>query len=99
DLDRAVLAAHARAAAAGSTQPYLRGALLGLLAELREITGDDLAHELHGYPLAAPDVRVTAGDFLLGVLTVSRSAVLVGADALVGAIDELLATSDHDVFL
>jgi hypothetical protein len=99
DLDRNVLTAHARTAAAGSTQPYIRGALLGLLAELREISGDDLARELHNYAGATPEIRVTAGDFLLGVLTVSRTAVLVGADALVGAIDELLAGAEQEVFL
>ncbi|HUB27819.1 MAG TPA: DUF5682 family protein [Tepidisphaeraceae bacterium] len=99
DLDRAVLAAHAQTAATNSTQPYLRGALLGLLAELRQMTAEDLARELHGYAGAAPDVRVTAGDFLLGVLTVSRTAVFVGAESLVAAIDELLASSEPDIFL
>src|SRR5204862_2014269 len=60
---------------------------------------DELAAELHAYAKAAADVRVTAGDFLLGVLTVSRTAVLVGAESLVAAIDELLSSSDHDTFL
>jgi Family of unknown function (DUF5682) len=98
-LDRSVLAAHAATAAAVSTQPYLRGGLLGLLVELRQMTPEDLSQQLRGYAQAAPDIRVTAGDFLLGVLTVSRTAVFVGAKSLVAAIDELLTSSEPDVFM
>jgi hypothetical protein len=99
DLDTSVLATHSRTAASQSAQPYLRGALLGVLAELRQISADDLSRELRAHAGATPEIRVTAGDFLLGVLTVSRTAVLVGADSLIAALDELLSASEPDEFL
>jgi len=42
---------------------------------------------------------VTAGDFVDGVLAVSRTSILLGADALVGAIDELLHAAQWEPFL
>src|SRR5690606_8523307 len=41
----------------------------------------------------------TAGDLLDGVLAVSRTSIMVGADALIGAVDELLRSADWDAFL
>jgi hypothetical protein len=42
---------------------------------------------------------VTAGDLLDGILAVSRTSILLGAGALVGAVDELLRAADWDAFL
>jgi hypothetical protein len=42
---------------------------------------------------------LVAGDFLAGVLRVSRTAVLLGAKSLAEAVDELLAGVDDDTFL
>jgi hypothetical protein len=42
---------------------------------------------------------ITAGDFLDGVLAVSRTSILLGADALIAAIDELLKAAPWEAFL
>jgi hypothetical protein len=41
----------------------------------------------------------TAGDFLDGILAVSRTSLLVHADDLVEALDDLLRAADWDPFL
>ena len=99
DLDRGVFANHVRTAADHSTVPFLRGAFLGLLAELREINADELAAHVAAFALTSPDQMVLAGDFLDGVLAVSRTSVMLGADALVGAINQLLQAAEWSVFL
>ncbi len=42
---------------------------------------------------------VQAGDFLEGVLSVSQTSILLGAESLVDAIDELLRVADWELFL
>jgi hypothetical protein len=42
---------------------------------------------------------VTAGDLLDGMLAVSRTSLLLGADALVAAVDDLLKAAEWDPFL
>jgi hypothetical protein len=98
-FDRALFAEAARRAADGSTVPFLRGAFLGLLCEIRELPADALAAEVEGLARAAPDQMVTAGDLLDGMLAVSRTSILLGADALVAAVDDLLRAADWDPFL
>jgi hypothetical protein len=98
-LDRALFAQHVRQAAGSSTVPFLRGAFLGALAELREVSPEELAAELSGLARAPAEQMVTAGDFLAGVLAVSHTSILLGADALVAAIDELLRAADWEPFL
>jgi len=98
-LDRDVFVEHVRGAAAQSTVPFLRGAFLGMLAELRDITADALAKEVSAFALSTPDRMVFAGDFLEGVLAVSRTSVMLGAKSLVRAIDELLRAADWNTFL
>ncbi len=99
DIDRNVFTTHLRMAADLSTVPYLRGAFLGLLAELREITPAELAAQVSAFAQSSPDQMVFAGDFLEGVLAVSRTSVMLGADSLVAAIDQLLRAAEWDVFL
>ena len=41
---------------------------------------------------------VTAGQFLDGVMSVSKTSIMLGADALVGAIDTLLRAADWQSF-
>jgi hypothetical protein len=79
--------------------PFLRGVFLGTLTELRELTPEGLAAELSALARAPADRLVTAGDFLDGVLAVSRTSILLGADALVGAVDELLRAAGWEDFL
>ncbi len=98
-FDRALFAEAARRAADESPAPFLRGAFLGLLCEIRELPADALAAEVAGLARAAPDQMVTAGDLLDGMLAVSRTSILLGADALVAAVDDLLQAADWDRFL
>jgi hypothetical protein len=98
-LDRTLFTEHVRKAAAEAKVPFLRGAFLGMLAELRDIAPDRLAAEVSALARAPVDVMVTAGDFLDGILAVSRTSLLLGADALVGALDELLRAAEWEAFL
>jgi hypothetical protein len=98
-LGRAFFAQHVRKAAGGTKVPFLRGAFLGLLGELRELGPEQLAAEVSALARAPLERQVTAGDFLDGVLAVSRTSIMLGAGALVGAVDELLQTAAWEPFL
>jgi hypothetical protein len=98
-LDPVLFREQVRTAAAESPVPFLRGAFLGALAELRAIGPEVLAAEVAGLARAPIEQMVTAGDVVDGILAVSRTSVLLGADALVGAIDELLRAANWDSFL
>lgn len=97
--DRALFASAARQAADESPAPFLRGAFLGLLCEIRELPPEALAAEVAGLARAARELMLTAGDLLHGILSVSRTSILLGADALLGAVDDLLHAADWDSFL
>jgi hypothetical protein len=97
--DRDLFAEATRRAASESPAPYLRGAFLGLLCEIRELPAESLASEVAGLAGAAPDLMVTAGDLLDGMLAVSRTSIMLGAEALVGAVDDLLKAAAWDPFL
>jgi hypothetical protein len=97
--DRALFAEAAKTAAGISTVPFLRGAFLGLLCEIRELPPEALAGEVAGLARAATELMVTAGDLLDGMLAVSHTSLMLGADSLVGAIDDLLKASDWESFL
>ncbi len=99
DLDRAVFTSHVQAAANQSTVPFLRGAFLGLLAEMREVSSDELAKQISAFALTTPERMVEAGDFIDGVMSVSRTSIMLGAESLTAAIDELLRAAEWDVFL
>jgi hypothetical protein len=99
DLDAELFAAHVQRAAAVSTMPLLRGAFLGVLTELRRMKPEGLAAELSAYARGPVEQQVAAGDFLQGVLRVSKTAILLGATSLVAAVDELLRVAEGDTFL
>jgi hypothetical protein len=99
DLDANLFATHVEAAARVSTMPFLRGAFLGVLTEMRRMKPEALAAELTGYARSGVDQQVVAGDFLHGVLKVSRTAILLGAKSLVKAVDELLGNATGETFL
>lgn len=98
-IDRDLFAEQVRIAAENSTVPFLTGAFLGLLTELRTRPAEALAADVSALARAPSDRMVTAGDFIDGVLAVSSTAILLGADALIGAIDELLRAAEWEVFL
>ena len=98
-LERALFVEHVRKAASETPVPFLRGVFLGMLAELRNLGPEQLAAEVSALARASADRMVTAGDFLDGILAVSRTSILLGADALIGAIDELLHAAEWESFL
>jgi hypothetical protein len=98
-FDRALFAEATKRAANESPVPFLRGAFLGLLCEIRELPADALAAEVASLARAAPDLMVTAGDLLDGMLAVSHTSILLGAEALIAAVDDLLKAAEWDPFL
>jgi hypothetical protein len=99
DLDADLFATHVERAAQISTMPFLRGAFLGVLTEMRRMKAEALAAELAAYARGGADQQVLAGDFLHGVLKVSKTAILLGAKSLVAAVDELLRAAQGETFL
>lgn len=99
DYDRELLVDHLTLAAADSPVPRLRGVFLGTLAELRALDADQLAAEVASYALLTQERLVEAGALLEGMLVASRTSILLGADALVGAIDQLLDAAEWTSFL
>ncbi len=97
-LDKDAFVENVSNAATISTVPFLQGALRGLLCEIRAVDATDLADRVAAYARARPDVLVQAGPFLDGVMAVSKTSLLLGADALVAAVDELLRAADDDAF-
>ncbi len=98
-LDRSLFVEHVRCAANTTTVPFLRGAFFGMLCELNEADPLELAYMVSGLACASPDIMVSAGDLLDGVMAVSRTSILIGADALIKSIDELLRAAEWDPFL
>jgi hypothetical protein len=98
-IDRDLFAEQVRIAAENSTVPFLRGAFLGLLTELRTRTAEELAADVSCLARAPTERMVTAGDFVDGILAVSRTAIMLGADSLIAALDELLRAAEWETFL
>ncbi len=98
-FDRNLLVEHLHLAADESSVPRLRGLFLGTLAEIKAIAPEALAAEVASYALLPQDRLVAAGDLLAGMLTASRTSILLGGDALVGAVDQLLAAAEWESFL
>ncbi len=98
-FDRDVLVAGLRAAGSDSTIPHMRGVFDGLLAETRAEGPEFLGGRLMAFAKERPDVLVTAGAYLDGVLSVSHTSVMLGAGALVAALDELFKIAAWDAFV
>ena len=99
ELDRALFSDQVTAAALAATVPFMQGAFAGILAELRVIDPADLAARVAAFATSMPDKMVLAGEFLDGAFAVSKTSMLLGADALVGAIDDLLRAAPWDHFM
>jgi hypothetical protein len=99
ELDRALFADSIKAAALASQVPFMQGAFAGILAELRVIDPQDLAHRVAAFAGSHPSKLVLAGEFLDGAFAVSRTSMLLGAEALVGAIDNLLRAAPWSDFM
>lgn len=99
NLDRNLFTEHVRGAAGATTVPFLKGAFMGMLSELRDIEPSELADMVRALAKAPVDVMVTAGEMLDGIMAVSRTSIILGAESLIQAIDELLRASEWDPFL
>ncbi|MBI3822317.1 MAG: hypothetical protein HY289_06515 [Planctomycetes bacterium] len=98
-LDRQLFVEQVRLTARASLAPFLRGVFLGMLVELRDLPSQELTKELRALAQAPVEIMTTAGDFLDGILAVSRTSLLVNADDLVEALDDLLRAAEWDPFL
>jgi hypothetical protein len=98
-LEKDVLVQHVKSAAEASTVPFLRGAFLGMLAELRVAPPEDTAAAVAAFAREPTERMVTAGEFLDGMLAAGRTSALLGAEHLVSAVDELLRAADAEAFL
>ncbi|HVH43870.1 MAG TPA: DUF5682 family protein [Labilithrix sp.] len=98
-FDKNLFVENVRTAFHDSQIPFLRGALSGILTELRVQTPEDLASQVAAFAKARPEILVTCGEFLHGMLATSKTAILLGADAIVAAIDELLKSAEWEQFL
>lgn len=99
ELDRTLFSDAVKHAAVTATAPFMQGAFAGILAELREIDPADLAKRIAAFATSHPQMMVLAGEFLDGAFAVSRTSMLLGAEALVGAIDELLRAAPWEDFM
>jgi hypothetical protein len=99
ELDRDLFVMNARTTLADSKSQRLRGALAGILTEIRAQTPEALADDVARFARALPDEMVQCGDFLSGVMETSKTALMLGADGIVRAIDELLRKATWDQFL
>jgi len=99
ELDRALFTDSVKAAALAATAPFMQGAFAGILTELRELDPKDLAQRVAAFAASHPARMVLAGEFLDGAFAVSKTSLLLGADALIAAIDELLRAAPWDDFM
>jgi hypothetical protein len=98
-LERDVLVQHVKSAAEASSVPFLRGAFVGMLAELRVVPPEETAAAVAAFAREPRERMVVAGEFLDGLLAACRTSLMLGADPLAGAVDELLKAADHEAFL
>ncbi|MBA3550249.1 MAG: hypothetical protein H0T76_27555 [Nannocystis sp.] len=98
-FDRDLFVENVRSAYAESTSPYLRGAMCGLLTETRAQPAEVLSQEILKFAQSRPEVMLTCGEFLDGVMATSRTAIMLGAQSLVEAFDVLLRAASWEQFL
>nr|MDQ3298354.1 DUF5682 family protein [Myxococcota bacterium] len=99
ELDRTLFADQVKQAAISTEIPFMQGAFAGILTELREIDPNDLAARVAAFARSQPAKMVLAGEFLDGAFAVSKTSMLLGAEALIGAIDQLLRAAPWDDFM
>lgn len=98
-FDRALFTDSVKSAALASQAPFMQGAFAGILTELRELDPRDLAARVAAFAQSEPAKMVLAGEFLDGAFAVSKTSMLLGAEALVGAIDQLLRAAPWEDFM
>jgi hypothetical protein len=99
ELDRDLFVENARTTLRDAKNPRMKGALAGILTEIRAEAPEALAAEVSRYARALPEEMVLCGDFLSGVMETSKTALMLGADPIVRAIDELLRAASWEQFM
>lgn len=98
--DRSQLFSQFVAATLELTQiPYLRGALTGLAVEIRLQSPELVTDEILSFARSGQEQMIHAGDFIHGVISVSRASLMTGSGELVDAIDALIRAADWDTFV
>lgn len=88
----------ADAAGAPASAPLLRGALFGLLYSLRASSETEVVAEFEAYVRGNRGGGATAGDFLDGLLRLSKG-LLLGSKALLTALHELIVGLEWEEFV
>jgi hypothetical protein len=98
-FDRPLFTDSVKSAALAAQSPFMQGAFAGILTELRELDPKDLAARVAAFAVSEPSKMVLAGEFLDGAFSVSKTSLLLGAESLVTAIDELLRAAPWEDFM
>ncbi|MFK8111086.1 MAG: DUF5682 family protein [Rubripirellula sp.] len=99
DFDRSLFVQYVDNSAQASKDVFLQGAFLGILAEMRAVSAQQIADRVSSFTDEPPERMMQAGAFLDGVLSVSRTSILLGADHLVKAVNKLIAKANWEEFL
>ena len=78
--------------------PFLQGSFWGILMEIKQRNAQALATHIAHYQYAPPEEVVHCSQFIQGVMSTSQTSILLGAKALIAAIDLLLEQVDQMTF-
>ena len=79
--------------------PFLRGAMLGILVEIKLEPQQKIVDEIQSFARSPQEIMVNAGDFVHGAISVSRASLMSGAAELVHAMDDLIKLANWEVFV
>ena len=79
--------------------PFLRGAMLGILVEIKLEPQQKVVDEIQAFSHSPQEIMITAGDFIHGAISVSRASLMSGAAELVHAMDDLIKHADWEIFV
>ncbi|ETR68172.1 MAG: hypothetical protein OMM_10795 [Candidatus Magnetoglobus multicellularis str. Araruama] len=99
ELDQEMFLQNLKQAAEISEVHFLKGVFWGIIAEMRKISSEELSKKLADYANEQPEQMIMAGDFLDGLMSVSRISIMLGASQIIESIEKLLTVSDWDSFL
>lgn len=97
-LDRDLFIEYLQQAADSCQVPFLQGSFWGVLMEIKQRNGQALATHIEQYRYAPSEEVVHCSQFIQGVMTTSQTSILLGAKALIAAIDSLLERVDQTTF-
>lgn len=99
DSNRTVFADAVKAAYQETQIPFLRGAMLGVLVEIKLESQQKVVDEIQSFSHSPQEIMVNAGDFIHGTISVSRASLMSGAAELVHAIDDLIKKAKWEIFV